>query len=44
MKGSGGMLTFEVYSEKDAMDLLNNLGDTDTLIQHPASMTHAFGI
>ncbi|HID27844.1 MAG TPA: PLP-dependent transferase [Methanosarcinales archaeon] len=50
MSGSGGMIAFELYKEKDAMELLNkvelctlavSLGDTDTLIQHPATMTHA---
>ena len=51
MKNSGGILTFTIKgSKKDAQKLLNSLkliklavslGDTETLIQHPATMTHA---
>ncbi|OEF99184.1 methionine gamma-lyase [Vulcanibacillus modesticaldus] len=51
MKAPGGLLSFEVKGGLQAgIDLLNNvkicklavsLGDIDTLIQHPASMTHS---
>lgn len=51
MKNFGGMLSFEVKGGFEAgKTLLNNvqmfglavsLGDTETLIQHPASMTHS---
>jgi methionine-gamma-lyase len=49
MSGFGGMLAFELRSRKDVWKLLGNvelcafavsLGDVDTLIEHPASMTH----
>ncbi|MGD0153912.1 MAG: PLP-dependent transferase, partial [Thermacetogeniaceae bacterium] len=50
MKGFGGMIAFELKGGVTAGTiLLNNLhlcrmaaslGDTDTLIEHPASMTH----
>jgi cystathionine beta-lyase/cystathionine gamma-synthase len=48
--GFGGMLTFEVESMADVRRILNNvklmalaesLGGVETLISHPASMTHA---
>lgn len=51
MDGFGGMLSFKVKGGKEAGRRLINsvelctlsvsLGSTDTLIQHPASMTHA---
>ena len=51
MKNFGGMLSFELKGGLEAgKTLLNNtklfglavsLGDTETLIQHPASMTHS---
>ncbi|MBM7714518.1 methionine-gamma-lyase [Bacillus thermophilus] len=51
MRRSGGMISFEVKGTKEeAQAILNrvqliklavSLGDTETLIQHPASMTHA---
>lgn len=51
MKDFGGIFAFELKGEMDAgKTLLNNLelcslavslGDTETLIQHPASMTHS---
>ena len=50
MKGFGGMLSFEVESFEDArrvcnrarlMALAESLGGVETLITHPASMTHA---
>lgn len=51
MKRGGGLISFEVNGTKeDAQRLLNHLrlihiavslGDTETLIQHPATMTHA---
>lgn len=51
MKRGGGLISFEVNGTKeDAQRLLNylrlvhiavSLGDTETLIQHPATMTHA---
>ena len=48
--GSGGMLTFEVESFERAREVLNrfrlmslaeSLGGVETLVCHPASMTHA---
>jgi len=48
--GSGGMLTFEVASFEEARRVLNrfrlmslaeSLGGVETLVSHPASMTHA---
>ncbi|MBD8004485.1 methionine gamma-lyase [Bacillus norwichensis] len=51
MRLPGGMISFEVKGNKeDAQAILNrvkliclavSLGDTETLIQHPATMTHA---
>lgn len=51
MKHGGGMIAFEIDGTKaDAQALLNrlsflkiavSLGDTETLIEHPATMTHA---
>ncbi len=51
MKRGGGMISFEVHGgKKEVQALLNNLeflkiavslGDTETLIEHPATMTHA---
>ena len=50
MKGFGGMLAFELGSLEAARRLLNSvklmslaesLGGVETLISHPASMTHA---
>ena len=51
MKGFGGMISFELNGGLDAgitvmdnvqlMTLAVSLGTVDTLIQHPASMTHA---
>ncbi|QKY70545.1 methionine gamma-lyase [Lentibacillus sp. CBA3610] len=51
MKRGGGIISFEIKgTKKDAQKLLNNLGfvkiavslgDAETLIQHPATMTHA---
>ena len=51
MKDFGGMLSFEVKGGKPAgMKLVNSLkmitvavslGDAETLIEHPASMTHS---
>lgn len=51
MKRGGGIISFEIDGTKeDAQQLLNNLsflkiavslGDAETLIQHPATMTHA---
>ena len=50
MTGFGGTLSFIVKSFEKGKSLMNNvklcylavsLGDVDTLIQHPASMTHA---
>lgn len=51
MKAPGGLISFEVKGGLQAgIDMLNNvqicqlavsLGDIDTLIQHPASMTHS---
>ncbi|SFA97221.1 methionine-gamma-lyase [Lentibacillus halodurans] len=51
MKRGGGIISFEINGTKpDAQQMLNNLnfikiavslGDAETLIQHPATMTHA---
>jgi len=50
MKGFGGLISFELGSLERARTLLNNvrlmalaesLGGVETLISHPASMTHA---
>lgn len=51
MKKAGGLISFSVKGTKETAQLFMNqlklihiavsLGDTDTLIQHPASMTHA---
>lgn len=51
MKSGGGVISFEIKGTKqDAQRLLNelkmikiavSLGDTETLIQHPATMTHS---
>lgn len=51
MKKGGGLISFEITGSKlDAQRFLNSLhlikiavslGDTETLIQHPASMTHS---
>ncbi|MFC0300057.1 methionine gamma-lyase [Virgibacillus soli] len=51
MERAGGMIAFEVYgTKKDVQQLLNDLtfikiavslGDAETLIEHPATMTHA---
>ena len=51
MKLPGGMITFELNATKEQSECFINslelcslavsLGDTETLIQHPASMTHA---
>jgi len=51
MKKGGGLISFEIDGTKqDAQNFLDNvrliklavsLGDTESLIQHPASMTHA---
>ncbi|WP_409291494.1 methionine gamma-lyase [Peribacillus sp. SCS-37] len=51
MKAGGGLISFEIKgTKKDAQAFLNSLklvkiavslGDAETLIQHPASMTHA---
>ncbi|WP_164670287.1 methionine gamma-lyase [Virgibacillus doumboii] len=51
MKRGGGLISFEIDGTKqDAQRMLNNLnfikiavslGDAETLIQHPATMTHA---
>lgn len=51
MKRGGGLISFEIQGTKaDAQRFLNHLqlihiavslGDTETLIQHPATMTHA---
>ncbi|MGN1385646.1 MAG: methionine gamma-lyase [Bacillus sp. (in: firmicutes)] len=51
MRKGGGVISFEITgSKRDAQMFLNklkllkiavSLGDTETLIQHPASMTHA---
>jgi cystathionine beta-lyase/cystathionine gamma-synthase len=48
--GCGGMLTFEMGSFEEARQVLNrfrlmalaeSLGGVETLVSHPASMTHA---
>lgn len=51
MKRGGGMISFEIHGEKkDVQSFLNDLnflkiavslGDAETLIEHPATMTHA---
>lgn len=50
LKQFGGMISFEMHSFEAAKKVLNNvklcvlavsLGDCETLIQHPASMTHS---
>lgn len=51
MKGFGGMISFEIQGGKEAgIRFLNNLelcalavslGDAETLVEHPASMTHS---
>jgi len=51
MKRGGGVISFEIKGDKKAAQtFLNNvnfmrvavsLGDTETLIEHPATMTHA---
>jgi methionine-gamma-lyase len=51
MRGFGGMISFEVKGGTEAgMKLLNglelcalavSLGDAETLVEHPASMTHS---
>lgn len=50
LKRFGGMISFEMNSFEEAKAVLNNvklcvlavsLGDCETLIQHPASMTHS---
>ncbi|MEH7226413.1 methionine gamma-lyase [Bacillus sp. JJ1566] len=51
MRKPGGLISFTIKgSKKDAQNILNrlklikiavSLGDTETLIQHPATMTHA---
>jgi cystathionine beta-lyase/cystathionine gamma-synthase len=50
MRGPGGMLSFETGSKENARTVLNSvrlcslaesLGGVETLISHPASMTHA---
>lgn len=51
MKRGGGVIAFDIYgTKKDAQKILNNLsfikiavslGDTETLMEHPATMTHA---
>jgi cystathionine gamma-lyase / homocysteine desulfhydrase len=50
MRGFGGLISFELGSLEAARTLLNNvrlmalaesLGGVETLISHPASMTHA---
>lgn len=50
LKQFGGMIAFEMRSFEEAKKVLNNvklcvlavsLGDCETLIQHPASMTHS---
>ncbi|HLR60807.1 MAG TPA: methionine gamma-lyase [Lentibacillus sp.] len=51
MKRGGGLISFEINgTKKDAQNMLNNLGfikiavslgDAETLIQHPATMTHS---
>lgn len=51
MKRGGGVIAFDIHgTKKDAQTVLNNLsfikiavslGDTETLMEHPATMTHA---
>ena len=50
LKQFGGMIAFEMHSFEEAKKALNHmklcvlavsLGDCETLIQHPASMTHS---
>jgi methionine-gamma-lyase len=51
MTGFGGMISFELKGGRRAGEILMNsvklmtlavsLGDVDTLIEHPASMTHS---
>ena len=50
MKAPGGMVSFTIKGEKKAQQFMNrlklikisvSLGDAETLIQHPATMTHA---
>jgi methionine-gamma-lyase len=51
MRGGGGVITFELKGAKQhAIDFMNalklctiavSLGDAETLVQHPASMTHS---
>ena len=50
MNGFGGMISFDVGGKKQGKTLLNNLeictlatslGGVETIVQHPASMTHA---
>ena len=51
MKHGGGLISFELHGTKqDAQEFLNklklikiavSLGDAETLIQHPATMTHS---
>jgi methionine-gamma-lyase len=50
MKGNGGMIAFVIKNARDVPLFLNalklctlavSLGETATLVQHPASMTHA---
>jgi methionine-gamma-lyase len=50
MKGCGGMVAFEMHSYDEAEAFMSSLklctlavslGDVETLVQHPASMTHA---
>jgi O-succinylhomoserine sulfhydrylase len=50
MKGGGGVVTFEIKGGKQAafnfinalemIDISNNLGDTKSIITHPATTTH----
>jgi O-succinylhomoserine sulfhydrylase len=50
MEGGGGVVTFDIKGGKDAayrfanalelIDISNNLGDTKSLITHPATTTH----
>jgi O-succinylhomoserine sulfhydrylase len=50
MSGGGGVVTFELEGGKEAafrfanalqlVDISNNLGDTKSLITHPATTTH----
>ena len=51
MKGAGGVIAFELTgSKQQAVEFMNalklciiavSLGDAETLIQHPATMTHS---